>query len=100
VIIDLSFLHRFFVENLNRRLKFLLQYPTNPQETFYNCTDIFKAIKDKDHMVMHPYESFVVVLNFVKQSVNDREILTIKQTLYRVSGNSSIITALMKAVEN
>jgi hypothetical protein len=41
VITDLSFLHRFSAENLNRRLKFLLQYPTNPQAKFYNCKDVF-----------------------------------------------------------
>jgi polyphosphate kinase len=50
-------------------------------------------------MVMHPYESFVAVLNFVKQMINDPEVFAIEQTLYHVSENSSIITALMKAVE-
>lgn len=62
--------------------------------------DIFQEISKKDIFLHHPYESFSSVVKLVETAAQDEKVLAIKQTLYRVSGNSPIIAALSKAAEN
>ncbi len=62
--------------------------------------NMFELISKKDYLLHHPYQSFEPVLRFLEQAASDPDVLAIKQALYRVSGDSPVISALIKAAQN
>lgn len=97
--IDLTFLMKLYGIEGYDHLRYKAYVPQrvpeiNPGE------DIFEAIRRGDIFLHHPYETFDPVVNFIRQAASDSQVLAIKQTLYRVSGNSPIIKYLARAAEN
>ncbi|GEL06960.1 RNA degradosome polyphosphate kinase [Salisediminibacterium halotolerans] len=99
--LDLTFLFLFYkqFEEVKDELYYKTLMPQPPRDLDEE-DDIFTAVSERDLFFHHPYESFEPIVDFVAQAGEDPHVLAIKQTLYRVSGDSPIIEALKRAAEN
>jgi polyphosphate kinase len=98
--LDLTILFGFYKEMA--RIREHLIYETlipQPPRDIASDEDIFEKVSEQDVFLHHPYESFEPVVDFVTEAADDPDVLAIKQTLYRVSGDSPVIDALKRAAE-
>ncbi|GBF73980.1 RNA degradosome polyphosphate kinase [Paenibacillus sp. 598K] len=97
--LDLSFLMKFSGSLPGRdSLRYPKIEPVYPEE-LEDAEDMFEVLRQRDVLMYHPYESFEPVNDFVRQAAEDEDVLAIKMTLYRVSGQSALVQALASAAE-
>jgi polyphosphate kinase len=98
--LDLSFLMRFSGSLPGHdNLRYERLEPVYPRE-FDETDDMFEVMRERDVLLYHPYESFEAVTDFLMQASYDPDVLAIKMTLYRVSGQSALVQALANAAES
>ncbi|MFR4619441.1 MAG: polyphosphate kinase 1, partial [Oscillospiraceae bacterium] len=96
--IDFTFLNKLYSEDGFDKYKYK-PFKSQVRPELKNV-DLFEKIREGDILLHHPYDSFSTIVDLIKQAAVDENVLAIKQTLYRVSGNSPIIEALSRAAEN
>ncbi len=97
--LDLSCLMKFSVELPGfDSLRYPKLEPVYPRE-FEETEDLFSVLRERDMLLYHPYESFIAVDDFLEEAALDPAVMAIKMTLYRVSGNSTLIQSLSRAAE-
>lgn len=97
--LDLTFLARLNLWVDDGSLSYPPIHPQHPQD-FLGEGGIFETIAKQDVLMFHPYESFDPVVQFIDCAADDKDVLAIKQTLYRVGGSSPVVSALARAAEN
>lgn len=97
--LDLTFLMKMYGMENCEHLRYDSYVPQRVPE-IASGENIFEKIREGDIFLHHPYETFDPVVDFIRQAAVDPDVLAIKQTLYRVSGNSPIIASLAQAAEN
>ena len=98
--LDLSFV--FEIQDTLRKTPELFYEKRVPQKSsqFRDGEPVFPQIREKDKLLSYPYESMKPFLNFLREAANDKEVISIKMTLYRVAKNSNIVEYLIDAAEN
>ena len=77
-----------------------VDWPPQPPRDLLGSDDLFETLADHDVLLFHPYETFEPVVRLIEQAADDPNVLAIKQTLYRTSGNSPIVRALGRAAQS
>ena len=98
--LDLSFV--FEIQDTLRKVPELFYEKRVPQKSpqFKEDESIFPQIREKDKLLSYPYESMKPFLNFLREAANDKDVISIKMTLYRVAKHSKIVEYLIDAAEN
>lgn len=96
--IDLTFLWELFAMEGFEEIKYQRNYPSFTKKL--QGKEVFANLKKRRYLLHHPYDTFDHVSELIETAADDKKVLAIKQTLYRVSGDSAVVKALMRAAQN